>query len=270
MKMGTWKDCVRGMLANLVQVEGESLERYFKRARQLCSEDDVYGEDDMRWVVRAFINGLVDDELYRAMRAARRKNQSLTLGQAYEELRDLTSPRDVLNSYHIAGPVLVAKAENSVDELSTITLIPVSYMSPDILSDSVAFSQFFISHHARPFYQSSGPFSRQSIQELHATSCQPRPAKSRENAGAANARPAVTVSVTTEANQTTENSEKPDSHLEVTAASFAIPITLEDKNGRTLPYGHDLSVPCSLEVVSGPMAIKTSACDVTLRAAACC
>ena len=203
--MGTWKDCVRGMLANLVQVEGESLERFFKRTRQLCSEGDVYGEDDMRWVVRAFINGLVDDELHRAMRAARRKNRSMTLGQAYEELRDLTSPRDVLNSYHIAGPALAAKAENSVDELSTITLIPVSYMSPDILSDPVAFSQFFISHHARPFYQSSGPFSRQSIQKLHAAYCQPTPAKCGIIAGAANAGPAVTMGEVSASHSTLSN-----------------------------------------------------------------
>ena len=175
--MGTWKDCVRGMLANLVQVEGESLERYFKCTRQLCSEGDVYGEDDICWVIRAFINGLVDDELHCAMRAARRKNRSMTLGQAYEELIDLTPSRDVLNSYHIAGPALKAKAENSVDELFAITLIPVSYMSSDILSDPVAFSQFFISHRARPFYQSSGPFSRQSIQELHVAYCQPTTTK---------------------------------------------------------------------------------------------
>ena len=194
MKMGTWKDCVRGKLANLVQVEGESLERYFKRTRQLCSEGDVYGEDDMRWVVRAFINGIVDDELHHAMRAARRKNQSMTLGQAYEELINLTSPRDVLNSYHIAGLALAAKAENSVDELSMVTLIPVSYMSPDILSDPAAFSQFFISHRARPFYQSSGPFSRQSIQELHAAYCQPTPVKCGIHAGEAKAGPAVTMS----------------------------------------------------------------------------
>ena len=119
--MGTWKDCVRGMLANLVQVEGESLERYLKRTQQLYSEGDVYGEDDMHWVVRAFINGLVDDELHCAMQAARKKNRSMTLGQAYEELIDLTSPRDVLNSYHIAGPALTAKAENSIDELSIRT-----------------------------------------------------------------------------------------------------------------------------------------------------
>ena len=117
----------------------------------------------------------------------------MTLGQAYEELRCLRSPGNVPNSGCISGPELAAKAEISVDELSAITLFPVSYMSPDILSDPVAFSQFFINHHARPFYQSSGPFSRQSIQELHATYCQPRPAKCRENAGAANAGPAVTT-----------------------------------------------------------------------------
>ena len=121
-------------------------------------------------------------------------------------------------------------------------LFLVSYMSPDILSDPVAFSQFFINHRARPFYQSSGPFSRQSIQELHAACREPPQARCAENAGVANARPAVTVSVTTEANQTNENSEKPDSHLDIRAAALAIPIALEDKNGRALPYGHDLPV----------------------------
>ena len=191
--MGTWKDCVRGMLANLVQVEGESLERYFKRTRQLCSEGDLDGEDDMRWVVKGFINGLVDDQLHSAMRAARRRNRSMTLGQAYKELKCLRSPGNVPNSGCISGPELAAKAEISVDELSAITLIPVSYMSPDILSDPVAFSQFFISHRARPFYQSSGPFSRQSIQELHAAYYQPTPTKCGINAGAANPGPAVTI-----------------------------------------------------------------------------
>ena len=169
--------------------------RYFKRTRQLCSDGDVYGEDDMRWVVKAFINGLIDDELHSAVRAARRRNQSMTLGQAYEELIHLRSPGNALNSYCIAGPELSAKAENSVDELSAITLIPANYMSQDILPDPVAFSQFFIEHRARPFYRSSGPFSRQYIQGLHATCCQPRPARCRENAGAANAGPAVTMGV---------------------------------------------------------------------------
>ena len=84
--MGTWKDCARGMLANSVRVEGESLERYFKCTRQLCSEADVYGDNDMRWVVRAFINGLADDRLQRAMQALRRRRQSMTLGEAYGEL----------------------------------------------------------------------------------------------------------------------------------------------------------------------------------------
>ena len=153
----------------------------------------VYGEDDMGWVVKAFINGLIDDELHSAMRAARRRNQSMTLGQAYEQLIHLRSPGNALSSDCIAGPECAAIAENSVDELSTITLFPVSYMSPDILSDPVAFSQFFIHHRARPFYQSSGPFSRQSIQELHAAYCQPTPAKCGINARAANAGPAVTM-----------------------------------------------------------------------------
>ena len=127
------------------------------------------------------------------MQAARRRNRSMALGQAYVELSCLRSPGNVLNSNCIAGPELAAKAENSVDELSTITLIPVSYMSPNILSDPVASRQFFINHRARPFYQSSGPFSRQSIQELHAAYCQPPPAKCGKNAGAANAGPAVTM-----------------------------------------------------------------------------
>ena len=221
----------------------------------------------MRWVVKAFINGLIDDELHSAMRAARRRNQSMTLGQAYEELIHLRSPGNALNSDCIAGPKLAAKAENSVDEFSTIMLFPVSYMSPDILSDPVAFSQFFINHRARPFYQSSGPFSRQSIQELHAAYREPPQAKCAENAGVANAGPAETVPVTTNANQTNENSGKPDSHFEIAAAASAITIVLEDNNGRVLPYGHDLSVPGGPEAVSEPMAIESGACGVTLRAA---
>ena len=72
-------------------------------------------------------------------------------------------------------------------------LILVSYISPDILSDPVTLNQFFISHRARPFYQSSGPCSRQSIQELHAAYCQPTPTKCGIDAGVANAGPAVTM-----------------------------------------------------------------------------
>ena len=269
MKMGTRKECVRGVLANLVQIEGESVERYFKRTRQLCSEGDHYGEEDMRWVVKAFINGLVDDQLHSAMRAAKRRNRSMTLAQAYEELRCLRSPGNVANSSCISGPQVAAKAENSVDELSTITLFPVSYMSPDILSDPVAFSQFFINHRARPFYQSSGPFSRQSIQELHAACCKPPQAKCEENAGVANAGPAETVLATMEDNQTNEDSEKPESHFEITAVASAIPLVLEDNNCRVLPYGHDLSVPGDPEAVSETRAIESGTCGVTLRAAGC-
>ena len=89
-----------------------------------------------------------------------RKRRINAFYEAYEELIRLRSPGNARGSDCIDGPELAAKAENSVVELSTITLFPVSYISPDILSDPVAFSQFFIKHHARPFYQSSRPFSR--------------------------------------------------------------------------------------------------------------
>ena len=102
--METWKDCVRGLLANLVQVEGESLMRYFKRTRQLCSDRDVYGDGDMGWVVKGFIYGLIDDELQSAMRAARRRNQSMTLGQAYcWVLVSSLAPQKVPGRYPGAG-----------------------------------------------------------------------------------------------------------------------------------------------------------------------
>ena len=217
----------------------------------------------------AFINGLIDDELHSAMQAARRRNQSMTLGQAYEELIHLRSPGNALSSDCIAGPELAAKAENAVDELSPITLFPVSYMSLDILSDPVAFSQFFINHRARPFDQSIGPFSRQSSRELHAAYREPPLAKCQENAGAANAGPAETVLVTMEDNRTNEDSEKTDIHFEITAIASAIAQALEDNNRRVLPYGHDLSVPGDPEVVSEPRAIKSGTCGVTPRAAGC-
>ena len=187
--MGTWKDCARGMLANSVQVEGESLERYFKRTRQLCSEADVYGDNDMRWVVRAFINGLADDRLQSAMQALRRRRQSMTLGEAYGELMDLAAPRGIPNSDCSSGHRPVVEAGGTGDELSMATLIPVHYLSQDVSSDPVAFGRFFTTHRARPYYQSSGPFSRRSIEKLHACYTPPL-ADYGKVAGVANAGPA--------------------------------------------------------------------------------
>ena len=174
------------MLANSVQVEGESLERYFKRTRQLCSEADVYGDKHMHWVVRAFINGLADDRLQSAMQALRRRRQSVTLGEAYGELMDLAAPRGNPNSDCSSGHRPLVEAGRSGDELSMVTLIPVHYLSHDVLSDPVAFGRFFTKHCARPYYQSSGPFSRRCIQKLHACYTPPL-ADCGKDAGVANA-----------------------------------------------------------------------------------
>ena len=147
----------------------------------------------------------------------------------------MSSPGYALNSDCNAGPELAATSENSVDELSTMTLFLVSYISPDILSDPVAFRQFFIDHRAKPFYQITGPFSRQSIQELHSACCKPPQAKCQEKAGVANAGPAETVLVTMEDNKTNEDSEETYSHFEIKAVASAFPLVLVDNNQRVLP-----------------------------------
>lgn len=164
--MWTFKKDARRVIANLVQVEGESALRYFKRTRQLLW--DTNHENDCQ-VVKEFINGLIDDGHHRAMQATRRQNPSMTLLQAYEHLETLAS---LENGSDIGFNQNADKESSALEssmsrvgiDIHTIGSFPphrtiaVQDIPGYILVDPAAFRQFLVMNNLQPHYQCSGRY----------------------------------------------------------------------------------------------------------------
>ena len=167
-----WKKAV-----DLGQREGESSEEYFVRARAILPCLDP---EDECWLVNAFINGLLNEDIQRALQEMRRGNRSMTLLQVYERLRILAS-QIAANTYNsdcntasgIGNCVSEsAGAVHRIDLSTTVryqpfTTIAVEDIPGHILVDPVAFQKFLAMDNLRPYYQGSGRYSKESIQILH-------------------------------------------------------------------------------------------------------
>ena len=168
--MWTFKEDARRVIASLVQVEGELAVRYFKRTRQLLW--DTNQEDECR-VVKAFINGLIDDDHHRALRAARRQNPSMNLVQAYQHLEAMALPENESDgncnqTAEIEGNTLESARDRPVIYQSRpCRAIAVQDIPGYILVDPMAFGQFLLTNNFRPCYESSGRYAEESIKILH-------------------------------------------------------------------------------------------------------
>ena len=136
---------------DLVQKERESVAEYFVRACEILHCLDLVDE---RWLVNAFLNGLINDSFQGALNKARKANKSMTLLQAYEQLEIMASP---VNSTNI----------DSNCSAGTGRVIAVEDILGHILVDPVAFRKFLAINNLQPYYQESGRYSKESIQILH-------------------------------------------------------------------------------------------------------
>ena len=141
----------RKKAVDLVQKEGESSEEYFMRAREILHCLDP---EDERWLVNAFVNGLIDDSFQGALNKARKGNKSLTLVQAYEQLAILSSP--------VNGTNINSNCDAGIERSIAVDDIPVH-----ILVDPVAFQKFLVINNFQPLYRSRGRYSEESIRFLH-------------------------------------------------------------------------------------------------------
>ena len=141
----------RKKAVDLVQKDGESSEEYFMRAREILHCLDP---EDERWLVNAFVNGLIDDRVQGALDKARKGNKSLTLVQAYEQLAILASP--------VNGTNINSNCDAGIERSIAVDDIPVH-----ILVDPVAFQKFLVINNFQPLYRSSGCYSNESIRFLH-------------------------------------------------------------------------------------------------------
>jgi hypothetical protein len=120
--------------------------------------------EDERWVVKCFINEIINEDTQRALRATRKGNKSITLLEAMEQLRTLDSPDDGSDiGFNHNADIETSAEQRERDEevakfISSIRYIVVRTMPHDILSNPVAFKQFLLTNNVYPSYDSSGPF----------------------------------------------------------------------------------------------------------------
>jgi hypothetical protein len=224
-------------LEDLRQDFYESPTTYGKRTRKLFLK---INEDCERWVVRKFIAGICRDKFYRSIFKERSRNKAMTLDAAIKRLKvlyELADGTDYDPDSDSEDESEISAEESDCGNQLPETVLPITYFVVNtiphhVLSNPVAFKRFLKTNNFRPSFDSSGPFSRKSIQALQAAYRQPSPATHEEDRQVAEESPTViveTISVTADS-QTSEHSEKPERRCEIAAIDSAVAAATEDES----------------------------------------
>ena len=262
----------------LTQGRYESPTTYGKRVWKLLLQVD---EDEESWVVRKFIDGIRDEELWRILRAERNSNKAMGLGVVMRRLKALYKLRN--ESGYDPGPDSEEEYDESDSDSefaksgSNLTFIVVNTMPHHLLSNPVAFNQFLKRKNFRPSFDWSGPFSRKSIQALHAAHGKQSSAASQEkhNQVAEESPKVIAKSICMiTADSTSQQSER-ITDTEICSQSKETPIPRNELPPPDLwvelPFHRDLTADASSVAAIEPMAVNAQSglSSETLEAADC-